>query len=561
MSARNYEDIDGLSPLRHDLTPSVSPMGSSLPESDPSTDLQQVADASDWHIPWSRITLGRELGEGAYGVVYKAEYAGLAIAAKKLKGSIAPEAVKEEFEHEVATLKKLRHPNIILFMGITQDDEHNMYILSEFGDNGSLNTFLARNSDTLSWTSKTSYVTEICLALAYLHDNGCLHRDLKAENVLLNRVGVCKVADFGLAGTFLGRASVEKPEALGSLWWRAPEMEDPDVQHSGKIDIFSLGITVAEIIANGRGGDDLRLEGTVQHPCNKLKWIYESHRLIPMLSGFNPPYALIEMVVRCGQADPALRPSIEELVEAAKALHSVVRRIEHALAHTAPSMAALGFELFAPQLRWGHLKTFAVPKQAAYDALSKRLQARTGTGLNEEGFSFMDIDGPVKETQLSEQALIAFLAWYEPLEQLLMADSILPLFQTGLIIGFCSKAASESKLLESPIGAIVVRFSSRAGNLAITYRKNGSEISHALVKITADSVVSGTKLYQTFGEMLKDKPQYQFAWPAQPLSKWDSIHAQIAAKIKKSPSQSLDYEQDMSEQGAQSLAAHFKHLY
>jgi serine/threonine protein kinase len=549
------------------------------------------SESEEWFIEWDRIELGDKLGEGAYGEVFRAEWAGLCIAAKKLKGAIAPDDIKEEFETEVETLKKLRHPTILLFMGITQDTEGNWYILSEFADAGSLDAYLAKNAKKLSWATKTRFISDISLALAYLHENGCLHRDLKAENVLVNQAGVCKVADFGLARMFSRREQSDRDglkatRGIGSLWWRAPEVDDPSKEYTAMIDVFSFGIVVAEVLTDGEPGDEIRLSGTTQDPHEKLKWIFDSERLRPMLRRHSPPEALVDMVVQCCRNEPSQRMQLPRIVQVAKHVHTVVLRIEAKCADkVARHFASLAFKLLAPAITLDNLGAPSAPVSALLEALSDMLKERTGRSLDASHCAFLLADIATIEQQdkeeeeedkeggssssgaaassssspsstfssrrVDENALLDVLQRFAQCEAILLNPRIAPLFKTHLIDGFVGKDEAVAQASSAPVGAIVVRFSSRPGSLAITYRRPDG-VSHALVRVTDDGIAAGALIFPTFGDMLDSKLQYKFVAPDQPLSKWADEHRRLNARF--SLDQQGSYEQIGGEDGAAALA-------
>lgn len=526
--------------------------GSPLITVDPG--LLAEADSAGWQIPWDRIRLGRELGAGAYGVVFEGEYAGLTIAAKKLRGEIAPDNVKEEFEREVSTLKALRHPNVILFMGVTQDPEGNWYILSEFGAKGSLNYLLSKTPH--SWTQKITFVKEICLALAYLHENGCLHRDLKAENVLVSHADVCKVADFGLARIQFKseptRESMTATQGIGTLWWRAPEVDDPTATYSEKIDVFSLGITIAEIITDGRSGDELRLEGTQPDPKDKFKWLYSSALLVPLLDQHHPPAALIDMVVRCGLTDPTARPTVSEVVLVAKRLQATIERAEKRLQLEVPSFEQIGMQLINPHLTWENPDAAAIERSEVYRLLSTRLQEKTTVAFNSDAIEFLNVESTIKTHQFTIDSLIDFLAWYSALEALLLNPLILPLFKTGFVHAFVSRTRAEAMVKAGPVGCFCARFSSKLGHLALTYRKTPEDISHLLYRINPDVVLTSNSAFPNLGAAIKSNPALLFVCPDRPLSHWDDIHAQISTP-------SVDYLPEIT--GGDELLSHIPSLY
>ena len=202
------------------------------------------------------VTVQCRLGNGAFGVVYKvkdeASYEDYALKdVLCLNVSAIRNAVRE-----ATTLKKISHPNVIAVIGADkfQDSKGlHMLLLTEYCSGGSLNDRLARPSSediNMKWISQTA------AALAHLHSRGVVHRDLKADNVLLTETEDVKLADFGLAReyTALKRIDVKQDEGswltsytqyymnsrVGPVHWVAPEFFAG--RYSEKADVFSLGI-------------------------------------------------------------------------------------------------------------------------------------------------------------------------------------------------------------------------------------------------------------------------------------------------------------------------------
>lgn len=143
---------------------------------------------------------------------------------------------------EIDLLKRLHHPNIVAYGGFLRSGD-SFNIIMEYCENGSLLTIMKRYgkfSDQLAGV----YIAQVLEGLKYLHDQGVIHRDIKAANILTTKSGVVKLADFGVASK-LSEASAKN--VAGSPYWMAPEIIELNGAGPSS-DIWSLGCTVIELL-------------------------------------------------------------------------------------------------------------------------------------------------------------------------------------------------------------------------------------------------------------------------------------------------------------------------
>ena len=186
------------------------------------------------------------IGEGGTSLVYLAQEksSGLPVALKQIaKADLSSSKQVSRVHAEKDILSKLNHPLVVKFYGCFQDLE-NLYIGLEFLSGGDLYGWLARRV-TLSTAETRFYAAEIAAALCYIHSQGIVYRDLKAENVLIGSNGHIKLADFGLAKKLLPG---ERTFSLcGTPQCMAPEV----IRKSGycyEVDWWSFGILLHEMI-------------------------------------------------------------------------------------------------------------------------------------------------------------------------------------------------------------------------------------------------------------------------------------------------------------------------
>jgi serine/threonine protein kinase len=190
------------------------------------------------------------LGRGGMGVVYKARQKSLnRLVALKL---LAPERVTEvkfaqRFIHEAQALAGLNHPNIVTVHEFGESDGF-YFLLMEFVDGMSLRE--AMKAGRFTPEQSLAIVPPICEALQYAHEHGVVHCDIKPENLLLDKTGRVKIADFGIAKMLHADApeiAIAESQPAGTPQYMAPEQkEHRGVDH--RADIYSLGVVLCELL-------------------------------------------------------------------------------------------------------------------------------------------------------------------------------------------------------------------------------------------------------------------------------------------------------------------------
>jgi serine/threonine protein kinase len=264
--------------------------------------------------------------------VYKCEYTdgkgrGYPAACKKCKSK--PEA-EEVFSREIETLSKLDHLFVIKYLDIIEKDFkryiYKIYWLTlfkiTFVDNGacryivmelcegSVKDYVEGKLERIPKDSldEKILVGQVALGLAYIHDKGIIHKDLKLENILLKRhsprLVLAKIADFGFAKELKpGKTEFSETEHPGTQNYMAPELlKAPDGAYPASFasDVYALGITIARIVLKG------------EHPfsSNKIRQqIYMYEGLVPPnLQGLS--WDLIDLILKLTEKDPGKRPEM-----------------------------------------------------------------------------------------------------------------------------------------------------------------------------------------------------------------------------------------------------------
>ncbi|MFN0019937.1 MAG: serine/threonine-protein kinase [Pirellulaceae bacterium] len=232
------------------LASAPSPAGSAA--TTPWTEEKRAAAIADLAPHFPQLEIIELLGQGGMGAVYKARQKHLdrLIALKVIPPEAAKEpAFAERFAREARALARLNHPNIVTVYDFGQSDGV-YFLLMEFVDG--LNLRQTMKSGNLSPQEALAIVPHVCDALQYAHDQGIVHRDVKPENVLLDKSGRVKIADFGLAKLLTHSPQdytlTHSMQVMGTPRYMAPEqIEHPlDVDH--RADIYSLGVMFYEML-------------------------------------------------------------------------------------------------------------------------------------------------------------------------------------------------------------------------------------------------------------------------------------------------------------------------
>lgn len=190
-----------------------------------------------------------KIGEGTYGVVYKAMDNHEKIwALKKIRLETEEEGIPSTAIREISLLKELHHPNIVRLEDVFHTEKR-LTLVFEYLDQD-LKKLLDGSDSGLDKGTIQSYLYQLLDGVAYCHAHRVLHRDLKPQNLLINREGKLKLADFGLARAF-GIPVRQYTHEVVTLWYRAPDVLMGSKQYSTPVDIWSVGCIFAEMV-NGR---------------------------------------------------------------------------------------------------------------------------------------------------------------------------------------------------------------------------------------------------------------------------------------------------------------------
>lgn len=189
-----------------------------------------------------------KIGEGTYGVVYRARDAGTGgtVALKRIRLDTEVDGVPSTTIREISLLKELDHLNIVKLLDIIHTDNR-LFLVFEY-----LNLDLKKYMEMyqvkngLPLPLVKSYLFQMLQGISYCHTHRILHRDLKPQNLLLSTDGLIKLADFGLARAFGVPVRTFTHEVV-TLWYRAPEILLGCKYYSTEVDIWSIAGIFSEM--------------------------------------------------------------------------------------------------------------------------------------------------------------------------------------------------------------------------------------------------------------------------------------------------------------------------
>lgn len=280
---------------------------------------------------------GQLIGKGTFGRVYLGmnTTTGELLAVKQVEvnpktSNADPQKIREmvkALDSEIDTMQHLDHMNIVQYLGCERK-EYSISIFLEYISGGSIGSCL-RKHGKFEEPVVSSLTRQTLLGLAYLHREGILHRDLKADNILLDLDGTCKISDFGISKRSPNPYNNDITNSMqGSVFWMAPEVIRAQSQgsasngstesqgYSAKVDIWSLGCVVLEMFAGRRPWSKEEAIGAIF----KLGSLNQAPPIPEDVSSVVGPAAL-SFMYDCFTIDPADRPTAETLLRAPFCFH------------------------------------------------------------------------------------------------------------------------------------------------------------------------------------------------------------------------------------------------
>lgn len=269
--------------------------------------------ASDWlEVSWNELHIKERVGAGSFGTVHRAEWHGSDVAVKILSIQDFHDDQFREFLREVAIMKRVRHPNVVLFMGAVTERPR-LSIITEYLPRGSLFRLIHRpaSGELLDQRRRLRMALDVAKGLNYLHclNPPVVHWDLKSPNLLVDKNWTVKVCDFGLS-RFKANTFIPSKSVAGTPEWMAPEFLRGEPTNE-KSDVYSFGVVLWELI-------------TLQQPWNGLSpaqvvgaVAFQNRRLIIPP---NTSPVLVSLMEACWADEPSQRPAFGSIVDSLKKL-------------------------------------------------------------------------------------------------------------------------------------------------------------------------------------------------------------------------------------------------
>uniref|UniRef100_A0A7N0TLR2 non-specific serine/threonine protein kinase n=1 Tax=Kalanchoe fedtschenkoi TaxID=63787 RepID=A0A7N0TLR2_KALFE len=263
---------------------------------------------AEWEIQWEDLHIGDRIGIGSYGEVFHADLNGTEVAVKRFLDQDLTGDALMQFKSEVEMMLRLRHPNVVLFMGAVTRPP-NLSILTEYLPRGSLYKLLHNPSYHLDERRRIRMALDVAKGMNCLHTSHptIVHRDLKSPNLLVDKNWVVKVCDFGLSRlkhqTFLSSKST-----AGTPEWMAPEVLKNEPSNE-KSDVFSYGVILWELLT-------LRVPWSELNAMQVVGAVGFQNRRLDIPTDTDPSVA--QLISDCWQNEQQLRPSFAEIMQRLK---------------------------------------------------------------------------------------------------------------------------------------------------------------------------------------------------------------------------------------------------
>jgi len=261
------------------------------------------AGRANLEIPFEDLEMDQQIGGGGFSLVYRAMYKGTPVAVKRWFNPDCTDAVMQEFREEVLTLRELRHPHVVQFIGACMRPP-NLCIVLEYLPYSLFQVVHGGQFD-VDRRRVMALSIDICRAFQYLHSRSppVVHRDIKPGNFLVDRAWKVKLCDFGLASIN------ERQKGAGTPGYMAPELH-ANRPYNEKVDVYAFGIMLWEMLAK-----QVPFDGA--GPAEIRRRVLDGERPEMPLSC---PKALAKLIRECWDQDSDKRPSFASIQKQLKSM-------------------------------------------------------------------------------------------------------------------------------------------------------------------------------------------------------------------------------------------------
>ena len=256
-------------------------------------------------ISFNSLGLGKKIGQGWFSEIYESLWLGIPVAVKVIFDPKITEELLEEFNNEIEKLFILRHPYIIQLYGITDKEKsQKLAVIMELAPKGSLFDYLHKNPKTknnLSLDFKNKIAKQLICAMAYIHSRGYVHRDLKTQNILLDKNLDMKMCDFGLT-KLKSELNSGSGQFAGTPCYMAPELFDRKY-YDDKVDVFAFGTVLWEIYT----------QKVPYANCDAMEIKQKVTKGEELICSSIVPKQIANLIQKCRNVKASDRPSFEEI--------------------------------------------------------------------------------------------------------------------------------------------------------------------------------------------------------------------------------------------------------
>jgi serine/threonine protein kinase len=290
----------------------------------------------------------KKLGEGGFGSVFEGKLDEERVAVKRLESA---RQGKKEFLAEVETIGSIEHINLVRLVGFCAEKSHRLLVY-EYVPRGSLDRWIyyRHNNAPLDWGTRCRIILDIAKGLCYLHEEcrrKIAHLDIKPQNILLNENFNAKLADFGLSKLIDRDQSKVMTVMRGTPGYLAPEWLTSQITE--KVDIYSFGVVVMEVVCGRKNIDHSQPEESIQL-INLLREKAQNNQLIDMIDKQSDDMVvhqeeviqMMKLAMWCLQNDSSRRPLMSTVVKVLEGTMTVEACIDYSFFSADPVLSIEG---------------------------------------------------------------------------------------------------------------------------------------------------------------------------------------------------------------------------